>query len=93
MGGVHDTSIGIADTDGVTRWSHVGDGGSNCRKITVLPVSAMVAGIVGGDGETMGGPSGATLIVQDGSVVTMVFNLVVLLLGSPRSQVLGVVVG
>ena len=53
----------------------------------------MVAGIVGGDGETTGGPSDATLMVQDGSVVTVVFNLVVLLLGSPRPQVLGVVVG
>ena len=62
-------------------------------KLPVLPVSAMVAGIVEGDGGTMGGPSGATLIVQDGSVVTMVFNLMVLLLGSPPPQVLGLVVG
>ena len=62
-------------------------------KLPVLPVSAMVAGIVAGDGGTMGGPSGATLIVQDGSVVTMVFNLMVLLLGSPPRQVLGLVVG
>ena len=62
-------------------------------KLPVLPVSAMVVGIVDGEGGTVGGPSGATLIVQDGSVVTMVFNLVVLLLGSPRPHVLGVVVG
>ena len=39
----------------------------------------------------MGGPSGVALLVQDGSVVTMVFNLVVLLLGSPRLQVLELV--
>ena len=58
-------------------------------KLPVLPVSATVAGIF--DGATKGGPSGVSLLVQDGSVVTMVFNLVVLLLGSPRPQVLDLV--
>jgi hypothetical protein len=59
-------------------------------KLPVLPVSAIVAGIVGQDGVTEGGPSGVSLIVQAGSVLTLVFNLVIILLGSPRHQVLGV---
>ena len=58
-------------------------------KLPVLPVSAIVAGTVGGDGVTEGGPSGVSLLVQDGSVVIVVFCLVALLLGSPRPQVLG----
>ena len=50
-------------------------------KLPVLPVSAIVAGTVGGDGVTEGGPSGVSLLVQDGSVVIVVFSLVALLLG------------
>ena len=56
-------------------------------KLAVLPVSAIVTVGFGCDDGTKGGPS-AALLVQDGSVVTLVFNLVVSLLGSPLPQVL-----
>jgi hypothetical protein len=58
-------------------------------KFPVLPVSATVAGVGKVDDGIEGGPSGASKLVQDGSVVMGVFNLfVLLLLGSPRPQVL-----
>ena len=58
-------------------------------KLPVLPVSATVAGNVGGDGVTEGGPGGVSLLVQDGSVVIVVLSLAALLLGSPRPQLQG----
>jgi hypothetical protein len=58
-------------------------------KLPVLPVSATVAG--NGEGGTMGGPSGVSVLVQGGSELTVVFNFSDLLLGSPHPQVLGVV--
>ena len=58
-------------------------------KLPVLPVSATVAGGAGVSDGIKGGPSGVVRLVQDDSVVMVVFNLIVLLLlGSPRPQVL-----
>ena len=48
-------------------------------KLPVLPVSATVAGGAGVDDGTKGGPSGTSRLVQDDSVVMVVFNLAALL--------------
>ena len=55
-------------------------------KLPVLPVSAMVVDVGSDDGGAVGGPSGDSKLVQDGLVIPVVFNLIVLLLGSPLSQ-------
>ena len=53
-------------------------------KLPVLPVSVMVVDVGSDDGGAVGGPSGDSKLVHGGLAITVVFNLIMLLLGCPR---------